>query len=141
EFMPNMTVNDADSIRVFNQEVIPRLKAAGASLVESINPRDIAKGWAVDDPTIPNMDIQGIVAEMIPTLEPAFANPSTVASPSTTTGMLPNTLRQVFDANVPALFPTGTDIIQKSVEMFYDPSKFPDIINLRKLSNGPAGTL
>jgi amidase len=59
EFMPNITVNDADSIRVFNEEVIPTLRAAGAELVESINPRDIAMGWATDDPNIPNMSIQG----------------------------------------------------------------------------------
>jgi Asp-tRNA(Asn)/Glu-tRNA(Gln) amidotransferase A subunit family amidase len=55
EFMPNITVNDADSIRVFNEEVIPTRRAAGAELVESINPRDIAMGWATDDPSIPNM--------------------------------------------------------------------------------------
>jgi len=141
EFMPNMTINDTESIRVFNEEVIPTLKAAGADLVESINPRDIANGWSSDDPTIPNMSIQDIVAEMIPTLEPSFANPNTVPSPNTTTGLLPSTLRQVFDPTVPALFPAGTDIIQKSIEMFYDPKKFPDTINLRKLANNGAGTL
>jgi amidase len=141
EFMPNITINDTESIRVFNEEVIPTLKAAGADLVESINPRDIANGWAVDDPAIPNISIQDIVAEMIPTLEPAFANPSTVASPSTTSGLLPSVLRQVFDPNVPALFSSGTDIIQKSVEIFFDKTKFPDAINLRKLSTGAAGTL
>ena len=32
EFMPRITVNDADSIRVFNEEVIPTLRAAGAEL-------------------------------------------------------------------------------------------------------------
>jgi len=141
EFMPNMTANDAESIRVFNQEVIPTLRAAGAELVESINARDIANGWAVDDPGIPNMDIQSILAEMIPTLEPAFANASTVNPPSITTGLLPNTLRQVFDAAVPPLFPAGTDIIKGSIDIFFDPTKFPDTVNLRKLSNGAAGTL
>ena len=141
EFMPNITVNDAESIRVFNEEVIPTLIAAGAELVESINPRDIAKGWATDDPNIPNMSIQDVVAEMIPTLEPAFANASSVAAPSVTAGLLPNTLRQVFDSNVPALFPDGTDIIKASVGMFYGKVAFPAEINLRKLNGGPAGTL
>jgi amidase len=139
EFMPNITVNDTESIRVFNEEVIPTLIAAGAELVESINPRDIANGWAVDDPNIPNMSIQDVVAEMIPTLEPGFANPSTVPSPSTTTGLLPNNLREVFGP-VAALFPDGTDIIQKSVEMFFGITPFPDTINLRKLNNTAAGT-
>ena len=54
--------------------MIPTLRAAGAELVESINPRDVAMGWATDDPSIPNMSIQAVVEEMIPTLEPAFAN-------------------------------------------------------------------
>ncbi len=141
EFMPNITVNDADSIRVFNDEVIPTLRSAGATLLESINPRDIAMNWSVDDPAIPNFSIQKILEEMIPTLEPAFANASTVNPPSTTTGLLPNTLRQVFASSVPALFPAGTDIIQKSVEMFYGVTPFPDVINLRKLNNGASGTL
>jgi len=141
EFMPNITVNDTDSIRVFNEEVIPTLRAAGAELVESINPRDIAMGWAVDDPSIPNMSIQAVVEEMIPTLEPAFANASSIPSPSTTAGLLPNNLRQVFSGTIPPLFPAGTDIIQKSVEMFYGITPFPDTINLRKLNNGAAGTL
>src|SRR5262245_3505827 len=140
EFMPRITVNDVASIRVFNEEVIPTLRAAGAELVESINPRDIAMGWATDDPTIPNMSIQAVLEEMIPTLEPAFANPSSLPSPSTTTGLLPNNLRVVFDP-VPALFPAGTDIIAKSVEMFYGLTPFPDAINLRKLNNRAAGTL
>lgn len=140
EFMPNVTVNDADTIRVFNEQVIPTLRAAGAQLVESVNPRDVAMGWTVDDPTIPNMDIQGVVAEMIPTVFPSFANASTVPAPSTTTGLLPNTLREVFSP-VPALFPAGTDVIQKSVEMFVGVTPFPDVINLRKLENGAAGTM
>jgi Asp-tRNA(Asn)/Glu-tRNA(Gln) amidotransferase A subunit family amidase len=141
EFMPNITVNDTETIRVFNEEVIPILRAAGAELVESINPRDIANGWAVDDPSIPNMSIQNIVSEMIPTLEPAFANSSPLPTPSVTDGLMPNTLRQVFDPNVPALFPSGTDIIKESIAMFYGTAPFPDVINLRKLSGGPAGTL
>ncbi len=140
EFMPNITVNDADTIRVFNEQVIPTLRAAGAQLVESINPRDVANGWSSDDPTIPNMDIQSIVAEMIPTLFPSFANASTVPSPTTTTGLLPNTLREVF-SSVPSLFPAGTDVIQKSVEMVLGITPFPDVINLRKLENGAAGTM
>lgn len=140
EFMPNITVNDADSIRVFNEEVIPTLRAAGAVLLESVNARDIAKGWAVDDPSIPNMNIQAIVAEMLPTLDPSFANASTVPSPSTTTGLLPNILRQVFDPVGP-LFPPGTDIIWKSVEMFFVPTSFPAEINLRKLDTTPTGNL
>jgi amidase len=138
EFMPNITVNDADSIRVFNEEVIPTLRAAGAALVESINPRDIAKGWAVDDPAIPNMNIQSILAEMIPTLYPSFANASAVPSPSTTTGLLPNVLRQVFGP-VEALFPLTSDVIAESVEIVFDPSRFPEEINLRKLDLTPAG--
>ena len=36
-------------------------------------------------------------------------------APSLTTGLLPNTLRQVFDPAVPALFSPGTDIIKQSV--------------------------
>ena len=140
EFMPNITVNDADTIRVFNEQVIPTLRAAGAQLVESINPRDVANGWSSDDPTIPNMDIQSIVAEMIPTLFPSFANASTLPSPSTTTGLMPNTLREVF-SQVPSLFPAGTDVIQKSVEMVLGITPFPDVINLRKLENGAAGTM
>jgi amidase len=138
EFMPNITVNDTDSIRVFNEQVIPTLLAAGAELVESINDRDIVKGWAVDDPTIPNMRIQPIVAEMLPTLEPAFANASNVPMPSITEGMLPDTLRQIL-APVPALFPAGTDVIQKSVEMFYGVTPFPDSISLRNLNDTPSG--
>jgi hypothetical protein len=55
-------------------------------------------------------------------------------------GLLPNNLRVVFDP-VPALFPAGTDIIAKSIEMFYGLMPFPDTINLRKLNNGAAGTL
>jgi Asp-tRNA(Asn)/Glu-tRNA(Gln) amidotransferase A subunit family amidase len=141
EFMPGITVNDAESIRVFNEEVIPILRNAGADLVESINPRDVANGWQVDDPSIPNFSIQDVVAEMVPTLEPAFANPATVATPSLTDGLLPNTLRQVFDPAVPALFSPGTDIIKQSVAMFYGDTPFPDVINLRKLGLGPAGTL
>jgi Asp-tRNA(Asn)/Glu-tRNA(Gln) amidotransferase A subunit family amidase len=139
EFMPNITVNDTDSIRVFNEEVIPTLRAAGAELVESINARDIAKGWSIDDPAIPNMNIQAIVAEMIPTLEPSFMNASTVPMPSVTEGMLPDTLRQVLTP-VPALFPAGTDTIQKSVEMFFGVTPFPDSISLRNLNDTPAGT-
>jgi Asp-tRNA(Asn)/Glu-tRNA(Gln) amidotransferase A subunit family amidase len=138
EFMPQITVNDADSIRVFNEEVIPTLRGAGATLLESLNARDLAKGWAVDDPTIPNMDIQKIVAEMLPTLEPAFANPSTVPVPSPTTGLLPSNLREIF-APVPALFPDGTDVIWKSVEMVFGLTPFPDTVNLRKLNNTPGG--
>jgi Asp-tRNA(Asn)/Glu-tRNA(Gln) amidotransferase A subunit family amidase len=140
EFMPNITVNDADSIRVFNEEVIPTLRAAGAVLLESINPRDIALGWSSDDPNIPNFSIQNVVAEMIPTLEPAFANPSTLPAPNTTTALLPNGLRQVL-APVTELFPVGTDLVQKSVEMFYGITPFPDVINLRKLNNGAAGSI
>jgi amidase len=139
EFMPNITVNDADSIRVFNEEVIPTLRAAGADLVESINPRDIAKGWSLDDPEIPNIDIQRIVAEMIPSLEPSFANASAVDPPSLTEGLLPNTLRQQL-APVPALFPAGTDVIQKSVEMAMGLTPFPETISLRNLNDTPAGT-
>jgi amidase len=78
---------------------------------------------------------------MVPTLEPAFANPSPLPTPSITTGLMPNTLRQVFDSNVPALFSSGTDIIQQSVAMFFGDTPFPDVINLRKLGLGPAGTL
>ncbi|MBY0399070.1 hypothetical protein K2X89_02165, partial [Myxococcota bacterium] len=140
EFMPNITVNDADTIRVFNAEVIPALRRAGAQIVESINPRDLAQGWVVDDPTIPNIDIQRIVAEMVPTLEPAFANPSTLASPTTTTGLLPNNLREVFSP-VPELFPPGTDLIAKSVEMAVGRTPFPETISLRKLENTAPGTL
>ena len=110
EFMPNITVNDTDSIRVFNEEVIPTLLAAGAELVESVNARDIALGWAVDDPSIPNIDIQAIMADMIPAVEPSFANASTLAAPSITTGLLPSTLRQVLAPTTP-LFPRGTDVI------------------------------
>jgi Asp-tRNA(Asn)/Glu-tRNA(Gln) amidotransferase A subunit family amidase len=139
EFMPNITVNDADSIRVFNEQVIPTLRAAGADLVESISARDIAKGWSVDDPEIPNIDIQRIVAEMIPSLEPSFANASAVDPPSLTQGLLPNTLRQPL-APVPALFPAGTDVIQKSVEMAIGVTPFPETISLRNLNDTPAGT-
>ena len=139
--MPNITVNDTESIRVFNEEVVPILRSAGAEVLESINARDVANGWQVDDPNIPNFSIQDVVAEMVPTLEPAFANPSTVSTPSLTTGLLPNTLRQVFDPTVPALFSPGTDIIKQSVAMFYGDTPFPDVINLRKLGLGPAGTL
>jgi Asp-tRNA(Asn)/Glu-tRNA(Gln) amidotransferase A subunit family amidase len=142
EFMPAITVNDLDSIRVFDEEVIPTLRKAGAELVESVNQRDIAMGWAVDDPSIPNIDIQSIVAEMVPTLEPAFANPSSVPSPSTTIGLLPSNLRAVFGAVVD-LFPTGTDIIQKSVEMAVGITPFPEEISIRKLDGGgtPPGSM
>jgi len=138
EFMPNITVNDSDSIRVFNEQVIPTLRAAGADLVESINARDISKGWSTDDPEIPNIDIQRIVAEMIPSLEPSFTNASAVEPPSTTEGLLPNTLRQPL-APVPALFPAGTDVIQKTVEMALGVTPFPDSISLRNLNDTPAG--
>lgn len=141
EFMPAITINDTESIRLFNEEIIPILRSGGAELFESINPRDVAKGWQVDDPEIPNFSVQDVVAEMVPTLEPAFANPSPLTTPSLTTGLMPNTLRQVFDANVPALFPSGTDIIRQSVGMFYGDTTFPDVVNLRKLGLGPAGTL
>lgn len=138
EFMPNLTVNDTDSIRVFNEQVIPTLRAAGAELVESINPRDIAKGWSTDDPEIPNIDIQRVVAEMVPSLEPSFTNASTVEMPSATEGLLPNTLRQPLAA-VPALFPPGTDVIQKTVEMAIGVTPFPETISLRNLNDTPAG--
>ena len=62
-------------------------------------------------------------------------------TPSLTDGLLPNTLRQVFDPAVPALFSPGTDVIKQSVAMFYGDTPFPDVINLRKLGLGPAGTL
>src|SRR5262249_51429076 len=138
-FMPDITRNDSDSIRVFNEEVIPTLRAAGAALLESVNARDIRLGWSKDDPRIPNMDIQSIVAEMLPTLEPAFANPSTVPAPNLTETLLPDNLRQVFSASVPALYPPGTDVIAKSVLMFFEREPFPEVINLRKLNNGAAG--
>lgn len=142
EFMPAITVNDLDSIRVFNEEVIPTLRRTGVEIFESVNARDIARGWATDDPSIPNIDIQKIVAELVPTLEPAFASPSAVAAPSTTTGLLPSNLRAVFGA-VAALFPTGTDVIQKSVEMATGITPFPEEISIRKLDGGagPPGTL
>src|SRR5262249_51618683 len=38
-------------------------------------------------------------------------------------------------------FSPGTDVIKQSVDMFYGATPFPDVINLRKLSLGPAGTL
>jgi amidase len=143
EFMPNITINDTESIRVFNEEVVPTLLAAGATLVESVNPRDVAKGWAMDDPSIPNMSpsIQDVVAEMVPTLIPSFANPSTLDTPSITTGLLPSNLREVFGAVAALLFPDGTDVIQKSVEMFFGITPFPEEINLRKLNNTPPGTV
>jgi amidase len=142
EFMPNITINDTESIRVFNEEVVPTLLDTGATLVESVNPRDVSKGWAVDDPSISNMSpsIQDVVAEMVPTLIPSFANPSTLDPPSITTGLLPSNLREIFSA-VAALFPTGTDLIQKSVEMFFGITPFPEEINLRKLNNTPPGTV
>lgn len=140
EFMPNLTVNDADTIRVFNEQVIPALRRAGAQIVESINPRDIENGWSVDDPSIPNIDIQSIVAEMIPTLEPAFANPSSLPTPSTTTGLMPNNLREVFGP-AQALFPAGTDVIAKSVEMAVGLTEFPEEISIRKLENTAPGSL
>jgi amidase len=139
EFMPKLTVNDADSIRVFNEEVSPTLRRAGAELVESVNARDVANGWAVDDPRIPNMDIQGILAQMILSLEPSFANASSLPTPSTTTGLLANNLRPVI-GQVPALFPPDTDVIQKSVEMFLGSAAFPDTISLRKLNETPSGS-
>jgi Asp-tRNA(Asn)/Glu-tRNA(Gln) amidotransferase A subunit family amidase len=138
EFMPNITVNDTDSIRVFNEEVIPVLRAAGAELVESINERDISLGWSSDDPSIPNIDVQSIVAEMVPTLEPSFLNASTLNTPSTTTGLLPNNLRTIFDP-VGALFPAGTDLITKSVEMFFATTPFPSEISLRQFDRTGAG--
>lgn len=138
EFMPNITVNDSDSIRVFNEQVIPTLRAAGAELVESINPRDIAKGWSSDDPEIPNIDIQRIVAEMIPSLEPSFTNASSVDMPTTSEGLLPNTLRQPLTP-VRALFPAGTDVIRKTVEMALAITPFPETISLRNLNDTPPG--
>ena len=42
---------------------------------------------------------------------------------------------------MPSLFPAGTDVIQKSVEMVLGITPFPDVINLRKLENGAAGTM
>jgi len=140
EFMPNITVNDADTIRVFNEQVIPALRRAGAELVESISPRDLANGWVVDDPTIPNVDVQTIVAEMIPTLEPSFANATSVPSPSATTGLMPGNLRDVFSASTD-LFAPGTDIIQKSVEMAIGSTPFPETITIRKLENTAPGAL
>jgi Asp-tRNA(Asn)/Glu-tRNA(Gln) amidotransferase A subunit family amidase len=140
EFMPNVTVNDTESIRVFSEEVIPILRKAGAELVESINPRDIALGWATDDPAIPNIDIQSIVADMVPTLEPSFLNASTLNTPSTTTGLLPNNLRLIFDP-VGSFFPSGTDLITKSVQMAFDQTLFPAEISLRQFDRTGAGTL
>jgi amidase len=139
EFMPNITVNDADSIRVFNEEVIPTLRRAGAELVESINPRDIARGWSVDDPSIPNIDIQSIVAQMLPSLEPSFANASNLPMPNPASGILPNNLRPTL-LGVPALYPEGTDLILKSVEMAVGRTPFPEEISLRKLNETPPGT-
>ncbi len=65
------------------------------------------------------MSIQDIVAEMIPTLEPAFANPSTLPTPEHDDGSPAEHAARRSSAPVPALFPAGTDVIQKSVEMFY----------------------
>ena len=141
EFAAGITVNDRESIRVFNEEVIPTLRAAGADLLESVNPRDIANGWGVDDPSIPNFSIQDVVAELIPTLEPSFANPSSLDPPSTTTGLLPSNLRQILASlPVPGLYPAGADDIANSVDLFFGTAPFPDVINLRKLSATPAGT-
>ena len=139
EFMPRLTVNDEDSIRVFNEEVIPTLRKAGAELVESFNARDIEKGWSVDDPSIPNIDLQSIVAQMIPAWEPSFANASTLPIPNTTTALLPNNLRTTLGA-APALFPEGTDMIRKSVEIAVGSTPFPAEISLRKLNETPTGS-
>ncbi len=141
EFAAGITVNDRESIRVFNEEVIPTLRAAGAELLESINPRDIANGWADDDPAIPNFSIQDVLAELIPTLEPSFANPSALDPPSTTTGLLASNLRQVLATTpIPSLFAPGTDVIAQSLDLFFGAAPFPDVINLRKLAATPAGT-
>ncbi len=141
EFAAGITVNDRESIRVFNDEVIPTLRAAGAELFESINPRDIANGWATDDPAIPNFSIQDVVAELVPTLEPSFANASALDPPSTTTGLLPSNLRQVLATTpVPSLFAPGVDVIAQSLDLFFGAAPFPDVINLRKLAATPAGT-
>jgi amidase len=146
EFMPKITVNDEDTIKVFNEEVVPMLKATGVTLVESVNKRDIAKGWAVDDPNIPNIDIQSIVADMLPTLEPHLVNPNATATapltPDLTNGiLLPTTLRDVLAPMATPLFPLGTDIITKFVEMNAGETPFPEEISLRSLNNGPGGTL
>ncbi|MFL5306431.1 MAG: hypothetical protein ACJ8F1_14535 [Polyangia bacterium] len=77
-------------MRVFNEEVIPTLRAAGAELLESINPRDVANGWSADDPSIPNFSIQDVVAQL--------RDPSTLDPPSTTTGLLPSKLDLFFGA-------------------------------------------
>lgn len=140
EFMPNITKNDTESIRVFNEEVIPTLRAAGAELFESINPRDLVLGWSRNDPTIPNIDIQSIVEDMVPTFEPSFANPSSLNTPSVTTGLLPNNLRQILDP-VGFLFDAGTDLITKSVEMYFAITPFPSEISLRQFDRTAAGTL
>lgn len=142
EFAAALTVNDRESVRVFNDEVIPALRRAGAELVESVNPRDIENGWTKDDPAIPNFSIQDVVAQLIPTLEPSFANPSTLDAPSPATGILPSNLRQTL-ATVPvsSLYPADADIIAHSVDLFFGAREFPDVINLRKLATTPAGIL
>ena len=146
EFMPNITANDADTVNVFNTEVIPILQATGAIVLESVNARDIAKGWAVDDPAIPNIDIQSIVATMIPILEPSLFNANTSASapltPDLTGGtLLPNSLRETILPISTPLYPAGTDLILKTVDAVTGVSPITDEINLRKLNNGPAGAL
>ena len=144
EFMPNITANDADTVNAFNTEVIPILQATGAVVLESVNARDIAKGWAVDDPAIPNIDIQSIVATMIPILEPSLFNANTSASapltPDLTGGtLLPNSLRETITPISTSLYPAGTDLILKTVDAVTGVSPITDEINLRKLNNGSRG--
>lgn len=154
EFMPKITVNDADTVEKFNNEVIPILKATGVTVLESLNKRDIQKGWAIDDPNIPNIDIQTIVAEMLPTLEPSMFNANAAGTPGAPPGaptylmtdllggvLVPTTVRDVLSPLTTPLFPAGTDLIGKSVDIAADPTLFPEDISLRRLNNGPGGTL
>jgi amidase len=63
-------------------------------------------------------------------------------TPDLTNGiLLPTTLRDVLAPMATPLFPLGTDIITKFVEINAGEMPFPEEISLRSLNNGPGGTL
>lgn len=119
ELMVEFTPADRDSIRVAN-EAIRQLRAAGATVLESVNARDIAKFGAVDDPSIPNLKpgVQEAIAELLPVTEPALDR------------ILPN---HGF------AFPKDEAPLDYALKLSADPSLFPEEINIRALNNTPQG--
>jgi Asp-tRNA(Asn)/Glu-tRNA(Gln) amidotransferase A subunit family amidase len=140
EFMTRFSVVDEDGIRVAN-EAIEAMRAAGAEIVESVNPRDCALFGECGDPSIPDMSpsIQDAIEELLPTLEPSFVGEAAASD------AWPGANRLIPSFLPPAPF---ARFIDWAVGVFFDRSLFPSspsetdptkIVNLRRLNATPSG--